>query len=107
MIEKEKSEDSIKITKSAFEVYSKVVYEAIWDINGKDVRFRYIETKNDSEVLIYDQNNKQWIGSSDSGVNDEYLELIELIGDVCEFEDITDFNDSEEVRWDGEDLMYL
>jgi hypothetical protein len=95
----------IEVVNSSNEVDRVIVQEAVWKINTKEVRFRHIEKNNGSSVLIFNEEKNQWHSFDEA--NNEESELIELIEDICEYEDIDGFQESDHIKWNGEDIMYI
>lgn len=95
----------IKVIKDAVEIDNTVVQEATWQIDGQEVKFRFIETNNNSNVLIWNQEGSKWVSTFEA--NQKETELIKIIEDICEFEDIDDFIESDKMKWNGEDMLYI
>lgn len=98
-------EVKIKVLKESNEIQTTVVQEAVWQINQEEVRFRLIENNSGSKVLIWSQTAEDWISAHQA--SDQEQDLISLIEDICEFEELDGLVESDHIKWNGEDIMYI
>jgi len=102
MQENNKKTTVVKVIEEASEIYTKTVYEAVWEINSKKILFRYIETNDGSDIIIFDEESGAWLEKDKA---DE--KIVSIIDELCEWDDPTDFSDGDMIKLDDGECIYI